>query len=102
MEVAVVGGSEFIIGFLLAGIRKTHRADTREDLIEKIQGVLKDPDVGILVMHADGMKQLPIVLQEKLVESIRPVTITIGEIEVESIREKIKSAIGIDVYGSAS
>ena len=99
MEVAVVGGSEFVIGFRLAGINKTIRADTREELIEKVRSCLDRQDIGILVLHADGMKQLPIVLQEKLAETIRPVTITIGEAEVESIREKIKSAIGIDVYG---
>ena len=99
MELAVVGGNEFVIGFRLAGVKKTLRADTQEELIERVQEVTRDPNIGILVLHADGMRELPVVLQNKLVESIRPVTITIGDVEVESIREKIKSAIGIDVYG---
>ena len=99
MELAVVGSSEFIIGFRLAGITRTVRADSEEQMAQKVREVMKDPTIGILLLHADGMKQLPSVLQDKLSESIRPVTITIGEVEVGSIRDKIKSAIGIDVYG---
>jgi len=41
MEIAVVGNSDFAIGFRLAGIRK-HMMLTSSDIESKIQSVLSD------------------------------------------------------------
>ncbi|MEI6293748.1 MAG: V-type ATP synthase subunit F, partial [Methanomicrobiales archaeon] len=49
MEIAVIGNSEFILGFRLAGIRKTYAAESEAKLTEYINGVLGDNEVGILV-----------------------------------------------------
>ena len=51
MEIAVIGNSEFILGFRLAGIRKTYAAENDEKLTEHITSVLQDNDVGILVLN---------------------------------------------------
>ena len=40
MEIAVIGNSEFILGFRLAGIRKTYAAENDEKLNEYITSVL--------------------------------------------------------------
>ncbi|NQS74687.1 MAG: V-type ATP synthase subunit F, partial [Methanoculleus sp.] len=39
MEIAVVGTDEFILGFRLAGVRKTYAAETDERLVEQINQV---------------------------------------------------------------
>ncbi|NQS74329.1 MAG: V-type ATP synthase subunit F, partial [Methanoculleus sp.] len=39
MEIAVVGTGEFILGFRLAGVRKTYAAETDERLVEQINQV---------------------------------------------------------------
>ena len=51
MEIAVIGNSEFILGFRLAGIHKTYAAENDEKLVEHITSVLQDTDVGILVLN---------------------------------------------------
>ncbi|MCK5548449.1 MAG: V-type ATP synthase subunit F, partial [Thermoplasmata archaeon] len=49
MEVAVVGSEEFVLGFRLVGIRKVISCPD-DKLEERINDVLRDKDVGILVL----------------------------------------------------
>jgi V/A-type H+-transporting ATPase subunit F len=99
MEIAVVGNSEFIIGFQLAGIRKTYPAESEEKIIESVTGVLGDPEVGILVMKGSDMERLPVRLRTTLEESVRPTVIAIGGDEGGvSMREKIKRSVGVDLW----
>lgn len=96
MELAVVGNEEFALGFRLAGIRKVHTCSD-ELLGEKVNEVLKDREVGILVLHEHCLCNLSPLLVEKLRESVRPVLITVGE-EEEDLRERVRRVIGIDLY----
>lgn len=99
MEIAVIGNSEFILGFRLAGIRKTYAATDDERLHEHITSVLQDPDVGILVLNSTDMEQLPRRLQSTLENSVRPTVIAIGGSEGDmSLREKIKRSVGVDLW----
>lgn len=97
MELAVVGSADFVLGFKLAGIRKTYAVKENE-LEQKINEVLQDRSIGILVLHNDDMKKISPLLKEKLDESIEPVVIPIGKEEFTDLREKVKRAIGIDLY----
>ncbi len=98
MEIAVVGKSDFVIGFRLAGIRKTY--DTSSDNIEaRIQRVLNDNTVGILVIHNDDIKKLSPQMQKTLDNSVEPTVIAIGgEVESTSLRDKIKQSVGVDLW----
>jgi V/A-type H+-transporting ATPase subunit F len=96
MELAVVGNEEFALGFRLVGIRKVYSC-TNDMLGERVNDVLKDEDVGILVLHEHCLSNLPPLLVETLRDSVRPVLITVGE-EEEDLREKIRRVIGIDLY----
>ena len=96
MELAVVGNEEFTVGFRLVGIRKVFSC-TDEMLGEKVNDVLEDEDVGILVLHEQGLGHLPQTMVARLRESVRPVLITVGE-EEEDLRERVRRAIGIDLY----
>jgi V/A-type H+-transporting ATPase subunit F len=98
MEIAVVGKSDFVIGFRLAGIRKTYDA-TSADIEAKIQTVLNDKNVGILVIHDDDMKTLPLHMQQILDDSVEPTVIAIGgKGESTNLRDKIKQAVGVDLW----
>jgi V/A-type H+-transporting ATPase subunit F len=98
MEIAVVGNSDFVIGFRLAGIRKTYDASAGE-LEAKIQSVLKDKNVGILVVHNDDMKKLSPHMQTTLDDSVEPTVIAIGgKGESTNLRDKIKQAVGVDLW----
>ena len=98
MEIAVVGRSDFVVGFRLAGIRKTYEARTDKELESKIRDCLNDRELGIIVLHADDIKKLPQGLQKVVDESVEPTFIAIGSKEDAGLREKIKRAIGVDLW----
>ncbi len=98
MEIAIVGNSDFVLGFRLAGIRKTYDA-TSSDIESRIQAILKDKNVGILVMHNDDMKKLSLQMQKTLDDSVEPTIIAIGgKGESTNLRDKIKQAVGVDLW----
>ena len=99
MEIAVIGNSDFILGFRLAGVEMTIAADTDEKLAEAVTGVLDDSSVGILVLKGSDMERLPERIRTTLSESVQPTVITIGGEEGGvSMREKIKRAVGVDLW----
>jgi V/A-type H+-transporting ATPase subunit F len=98
MEIAVVGNSDFVLGFRLAGIRKTFDA-TSSDIESKIQDILNDKTVAILVIHNDDMKKLSLQMQKTLDDSVEPTIIGIGgKGESTNLRDKIKQAVGVDLW----
>jgi V/A-type H+-transporting ATPase subunit F len=78
MEIAVIGNSEFILGFRLAGIKKTYAAENDEKLNEYINNVLQDANVGILVINSSDMQKVPRRLRSTLENSVKPTVIAIG------------------------
>jgi V/A-type H+-transporting ATPase subunit F len=99
MEIAVIGSSEFIVGFRLAGIQKIYTAEDEERLKKHIASVLDDPEVGILVMNNRDLERIPTRLRTTLENSIRPTVIAIGEQEGGmSMRERIKRSVGVDLW----
>ncbi|HPM26267.1 MAG TPA: V-type ATP synthase subunit F, partial [Methanothrix sp.] len=73
-----MGGSESVLGFNLAGVKKSYAADTEEQMVSKIGEVMADSNVGILVLKQSDYNKLPKRLQEQLSESIKPTVISIG------------------------
>lgn len=97
MEIAVVGSDEFVLGFRLAGIRKTYGGPLGE-MERRVQEVIEDPGVGILVMKSDEMARLSLGMRRRLPALPRPVVIAVGGEEEEDLRSKVKRAIGIDLF----
>lgn len=99
MEIAVIGNSEFILGFRLAGIRQTYTFDSDEALSSTINGILSDPNIGILVMNSKDMERVPRRLLNILENSVKPTVIALGGEEGGlSIRERIKRSVGVDLW----
>jgi len=99
MEIAVIGNSEFILGFRLAGIRKTYAAENDEKLNDYVIQALQDSEVGILVLRSSDMERLPRKVKMTLENSVKPTVIAIGGDEGgESLREKIKRSVGVDLW----
>jgi V/A-type H+/Na+-transporting ATPase subunit F len=99
MEIAVIGNSEFILGFRLAGIRKTYAAENDERLTGHINNVLQDASVGILVLNSSDMERIPRRLRAILENSVKPTVITIGAEEGGlSMRDRIKRSVGVDLW----
>ncbi len=99
MEIAVVGSSDFVLGFRLSGIRKTYTAESDEKLAEYITRILDDGTIGILVLQSRDMNRIPRRLQTTLENSVQPTVIAIGGEEGGmSIRERIKRSVGVDLW----
>ncbi len=98
MEIAVIGSGDSIIGFSLAGIRKTYEAASEEEIVSKVEEVMADPAVGILVLSQKDYYSLPKRMQSTLSNSVRPTVIAIGTEQSTEMREKIKRAIGVDLW----
>jgi V/A-type H+-transporting ATPase subunit F len=98
MEIAVIGKNEFVTGFRLAGIRKTFDVRGDKELEEKVRDCMNDKDIGIIVLHTDDYGKLPAGLQKLVDESVEPTFIAIGGKEETGLRDKIKRAIGVDLW----
>lgn len=98
MEIAVVGSEEFVVGFRLAGIKKVYGVPP-EKLQETITRLVQERSVGILAVHTKDLEQLPQQLRDRLMASVEPVVIPVGE-EEGDIRDKVRRAMGIDLYKS--
>jgi len=99
LEIAVVGSEEFVTGFRLAGIRKVYSV-TPETLLDTLVKVLDEESVGILAVHTRDLEKLPHQLRARMMASVDPVVIPVGE-EEGDMRDKIRRAMGIDLYKSA-
>lgn len=93
--IAVIGRSEFTLGFRLAGVQKIYGKDEFRDNIEEL---LDAEDVGIVVMEESDLDELPKRIRGEVERSVEPVFVPLSETaESERLNEKIKRAIGADI-----
>ena len=95
--IAVVGDRDFVLGFKLAGIRDTFIEDKIEG---KLNNLLTEKKASVIIVQDTAYEKLPPELKKKFSESMMPVVVSVGKLGEEDIREKIKRAIGIDLYKS--
>jgi V/A-type H+-transporting ATPase subunit F len=93
--IAVVGNRDFVLGFKLAGIRDTFIEDKID---ERINSLLIEKKVSVIVLEDTEYEKLSQDLKRKFSESMEPVVVPVGKLGEEDVREKIKRAIGIDLY----
>ena len=98
MKIAVVGDSEFTLGFRLAGVEEIHNSTNPDEMESVLRHLLNGTDIGIIVVDSDEMLQLPERLRQKLSNSISPTVLGIGTQEDNTLRETIRKAIGVDLW----
>ncbi len=98
MEIAAVGTQAFTLGFQLAGITKILNPPNQEELQSCLQELLNDKEVGIVVIDSTDLLRLPERFRVKLSDSISPTFLGIGTEQDNTLREQIKSAIGVDLW----
>lgn len=96
-QLAVVGSEPFTLGFRLAGVRKIWNAEG-EDLERAVLQVMQDDEVSILVMDTSSVNTLEPRLRNQLVSSVKPTLVAVGMEEDNTLREKIKQAVGVDLW----
>lgn len=96
MEFAVLGSDEFVLGFRLAGVRRVF-AVKPADYENKLLELLEEPSIGILALNATDLSKVSPSSRKRAAESISPVVVPVGG-EEGDLREKVKRAIGVDLY----
>lgn len=96
MEIAVIGSDEFVLGFRLAGIRRVYVANP-DNYQEKMLEAMSQPTIGILAVDAKDLDNLSFTVRHKVMDSIQPVVVPVGG-DQSDLREKVKRAIGVDLY----
>ncbi len=98
-KLAVVGDQEFGLGFRLAGIRDIYEISDSSSVDEVIKRILDDRSVGIVVIQQDLFDHLSISLKREIEERTEPTFVKVGgEMGVEELKEKIRRAIGVDLW----
>jgi V/A-type H+-transporting ATPase subunit F len=99
-ELAVVGSQPFTLGFRLAGIRRIWETGTGtdEELERAVAAARRDPQVSILILETKDVARLSPRARSDLVSSVRPTLVAVGTDEDHTLREKIKQAVGVDLW----
>jgi len=98
MEIGVLGNPEFTLGFRLAGIKRIYEVEDPKQTEKGVRDVIAKGEVGILVIHGDDFASFPAPMRRELSNIVRPVVIPVGPREDTDLREKIKQAVGVDLW----
>ena len=97
VKTAVLGSNEFIVGFQLAGIKKT--IEVSGNPINDIDNLKKEKDVGIVVIEENIMDRLDKHQRIEVEDSVDPVFIPVStNAEQDSLKRLIKKSIGVDLW----
>lgn len=99
-EIGVVGSQQFTLGFRLAGIRRIWEtgAGTEEDLERAVASARRAPELSILVMQTGDLQRISPRTRSELVSATKPTLVAVGLEEDNTLREKIKQAVGVDLW----
>ena len=98
MEIVIVGAPEFTLGFQLAGITRLHNPSNDDEMNDTLRMLLDEKEVGIIVADSADLMRMPDKLRERMTDSITPTVLGIGTEEDNTLRESIKSALGVDLW----
>lgn len=96
MELAVIGKEDFCLGFSLTGVRNIFET---ENPAEAVRNVIKDQDVGVVVIDESLMDRLDEFEKAKIEASVRPVFMTLSlKEENDALKKMIKKSIGVELW----
>ena len=97
-QLAVIGSDTFTLGFRLTGVRKVWPAASEEELERAVATARRDGEVSIIIMATRDVGRLHPRTRHELVASVRPTLVAVGKEEDNTLREKIKQAVGVDLW----
>ncbi len=97
VRVAVLGGSEFTVGFQLAGIKDT--IEVSKNPISDIENLKNRKDIGIVVVDEKILENIEAHERTDIEDSVDPVFIPVStKVEQDSLKRLIKKSIGVDLW----
>lgn len=99
LSLAVLGTSEFALGFQLAGIKQVIEVSLESKAIsKKIKELMSDKNLGVLITEEAVVNHIPDDLKEEMLASVKPSVVVLSKKQGdESLRVMIKKSIGIDI-----
>ena len=79
-------------------IRDRHNPSNDEELSELLKSLLNQDEIGVVVVDNEDLNKLSDRLRLQLTESVTPTVLGIGTQEDNTLRESIKSALGVDLW----
>ncbi|MCH2440501.1 MAG: V-type ATP synthase subunit F [Candidatus Poseidoniia archaeon] len=98
MEIGVVGRDMFTTGFRLVGVHKWFKVNEEASSEQAVAKALKDREIGVLVIHDTEWKELGAKTQSQLSNSVHPTVIAIGAEVDDTLRDRIRTAVGVDLW----
>lgn len=97
MEVAVIGGQDFILGFQLTGIR--HVVEAQADPTNQFLDLRDNEDIGIIITDDSTVEKVQEHERYLLERAPKPILITLSTSGAgqEQLRKMIRQAIGVDI-----
>ena len=97
VKVAVVGPSEFIVGFQLVGIRDT--MELGQNPFNELKNLRMRKDLGIIIIDEKIMESLEMHQRLEIEASVEPVFIPVStKVEQDSLKRLIKKSVGVDLW----
>ena len=97
VKLAVMGGSEFIVGFKLAGIRDV--IEVTGNYYNELKSLKVKKEIGVVVVDEKIMESLEPHQRLEVEASVDPVFIPVSaKVEQDSLRRLIKKSIGVDLW----
>lgn len=102
LELAVIGDTDFTMGFRLAGVRRVFPCG-KKDFPAAVEKALADTGAGVLVISSEDYETLPERARDRISASLRPIAVIISKDEssAEPLRKLAKRAMGVDIWKSA-
>ena len=98
VKIAVFGGSEFTVGFQLAGIKDA--GESGSSTFNELRNLKSRKDLGIVVVDEKIMENLEMHQRLEIEASVDPVFIPVStKVEQDSLKRLIKKSIGVDLWG---
>jgi len=95
MEIAVIGGKDFCLGFRLAGIKKIFETNEPNQAVSSLK---EDSSVGIAIFDENLTGRLDDDGRETLEDSLRPIYISLSKTASEdSLKKMIRKSIGVEI-----
>jgi V/A-type H+-transporting ATPase subunit F len=93
-----IGSESFTLGFRLAGV--SVREASGETLERAVSDALRDEELGIIILSGDALSGLSQETRLRAADSVRPVIVAVSAEEDPTLRERVRSVVGVDLFNS--
>lgn len=97
-DLAVIGSSEFGLGFSLAGIRHIIDANS-ENLMTKVNEIISNDNIGVVIVEEQLLQTLDEFDRASVEDSVKPIFVPLSTKESnDDLRRLIKKSVGVDLW----